>query len=365
MITITFIGHLYQEKLPRGATTLGVVFSSDKMNISVISGNRMAYPLLISLANIDLAIHSKISMDMYLLLALLPIAKFTHKDTHTHGLLHDRLTHQALHEVLVPLKIAARVRVMMSDPAGNLRYCYTPLAAYIGDTPEQSLVACMNPKASPLTMATSKQFGDPVSHPPRTGSLTLHAIRMAFEKCSPQDYRAFLKVTRALYLNGVIEPFWVDWPLSSPSKFLHPETLHHFHWFSWDHNIKWCIAVVTALEIDFCFSLLQPVIGYRRFEDGISNLKQVTGCDHRSIQRYIVGVIAGAVPCQFLIVIRVLVKFHYLAQAPRFSDQSLSKLTDALKLFHDHKDAVTQAGGRKDSWEIPKLELLQSGVPSI
>ena len=97
----------------------------------MISGNHMAYPLLISLANIDLAIHSKISMDTYLLLALLPIAKFTHKDMRTRGLLHDRLTHQALHEVLVPLKIATQVGVMMSDPAGNLRYCYTPLARAI------------------------------------------------------------------------------------------------------------------------------------------------------------------------------------------------------------------------------------------
>ena len=210
-------------------------------------------------------------------------------------------------------------------------------------------MACMNPKASPLTTATSKQFGDPISHPPCTGSLTLHAIRMVFEKCSPQDYRAFLKVARALYLNGVIELFWVDWPLSGPSEFLHPETLHHFHQFSWDHDIKWCIVVVTALEIDFRFSLLQPVIGYRGFEDGISNLKQVTGRDHHSIQRYIIGVIAGAVPRQFLIAIHVLVEFRYLAQAPRFSNQSLSKLTDTLKLFHDHKDTVTQAGGRKDS----------------
>ena len=325
----------------------------------------MAYPLLISLTNIDPAIHSKISMDTYLLLALLPIAKFTHKDTCTCGLLHDRLTHQALHVVLVPLKIAAQVGVMMSDPAGNLRYCYTPLATYIGDTPEQSLVACTNPKAFPLMMATSKQFGDPISHPPCTGLLTLHAIRMAFEKCSPQDYRVFLKVARALYLNGVIEPFWVDWPLSGPSEFLHPEMLHHFHRFSWDHDIKWCIVVVTTLEIDFCFSLLQPVIRYRGFEDGISNLKQVMGHDHRSIQQYIIGVIAGAVPHRFLIVICALVEFRYMVQAPRFSDQSLSKLTDALKLFHDHKDAVMQAGGHKDSWEIPKLELLQSVVPSI
>ena len=42
-----------QEALPPGVTTLGVVLSSDKTNISIMSGNRMAHPVLISLANID------------------------------------------------------------------------------------------------------------------------------------------------------------------------------------------------------------------------------------------------------------------------------------------------------------------------
>ena len=256
----------------------------------------MAYPLLISLANIEPAIRSKISLHTYLLLGLLPIPKFTHKDTRTRSLLHNRLFHTALNEIVELLKTAARVGVMMNNPVGNVRYCYTPLAAYIADTPELSLVACMGPKASPFTTATSKSFSNPVLHPPRTASLTLAAIRQALEKCSTQDYKAFVKVSRTLFLNGVVEPFWVDWPLSSPSGFLHPETLHHFHRFSWDHNVKWCIEVVSPLEMDFQFSLLQPTVGYRGFEDGISKLKQVTGRDHHSIQRYIIGIIAGAVP---------------------------------------------------------------------
>ncbi|KAI6023292.1 hypothetical protein EDC04DRAFT_2574795 [Pisolithus marmoratus] len=65
-----------QDKLPEGSTVLGIILSSDKMNILVMSGNRMAYPLLMSLANIIPEIHSKISMHTYLLFALLPIPKF-------------------------------------------------------------------------------------------------------------------------------------------------------------------------------------------------------------------------------------------------------------------------------------------------
>ena len=82
-----------QEALPPGTTLLGVVLSSDKTNISVMSGNRMAYLLLISLTNINASIRSKASMHAYLLLALLPTTKFLHKHTHVRGLLQDRLVH--------------------------------------------------------------------------------------------------------------------------------------------------------------------------------------------------------------------------------------------------------------------------------
>ena len=80
-----------QEALPPGATLLGVVLSSDKTNISVMSGNCMAYPLLISFTNIEPCIHSKTSLHAYLLLSLLSIAKFTHKHTRVHsGMVHQR-----------------------------------------------------------------------------------------------------------------------------------------------------------------------------------------------------------------------------------------------------------------------------------
>ncbi|KAI6103241.1 hypothetical protein EDD17DRAFT_1487291 [Pisolithus thermaeus] len=106
------------------------------------------------------------------------------------------------------------------------------------------------------------------------------------------------------------------------------------------------------------------MVGYHGFEDGILKLKQVTRCDHHAIQCYIIGVISGAVPRRFLIVVHALVNFCYLAQAPIFTDHSLDRLTNALQLFHDNKDTVMQAGVQ-DTWEIPKLKLLQSVVSNI
>ena len=206
-----------------------MILSSDKTNISVMTGNRMAHPVLISLANIDASIRSKNSLHGYLLLALLPIAKFVHKDSRIRGLLQDRLTHDVLTKLLSPLRTTATVGVMMSDPVGNLRYCYTPIAAWIADTPEESLIAATSPKTSPITVAFSKQFGDSFRHPARTAAITLATIQIACAEHTPSDYKAFLKVCRRLGLNGVTEPFWKHHLLSDPSQFINPEVLHHFH----------------------------------------------------------------------------------------------------------------------------------------
>ncbi|KAF8833078.1 hypothetical protein BDN67DRAFT_986268, partial [Paxillus ammoniavirescens] len=90
----------------------------------------------------------------------------------------------------------------------------------------------------------------------------------------------------------------------------------------------------------------------------------VTGRDHRAVQRYIIGLITGAVPRRFLVAIRALVEFRYLSQAPTFTEDSLTKVTNALQTFHDHKDTITRADVQSN-WEIPKMELLQSVVRSI
>ena len=87
---------------------------------------------------------------------------------------------------------------------------------------------------------------------------------------------------------------------------------------------------------------------------------------------YSLGVIAGAVPRPFLLTIRALMDFCYLAQAPQISEAGCGKIDASLALFHENKQAILNAGarcGKKNkpinNWLIPKLELFQSVVPSI
>ena len=336
-----------------------------------MTGNRMAHPLLLSLANLNMDFRMKSSNHAFLLLALLPIPSFIHQNKRLRGLLTDRLIHECLDFILELLKTAARVGIMMSDPLGWRRFCFTPLAAYVVDTPESTLLAGVAGKTSSVTMASFKQFGDNFRHEPRTASTTIAQLHAVEAKADPWDLVTYFKAASEFRLNGVHRPFWTDWPMSDPSVFLTPEPLHHWHKAFWDHDARWCINVVGAAELDFRFSVLHQHVGFRHFKQGISSLKQVTGREHREVQRSIVAVIADAVPPNFLIAIRALMDFRYLAQSMEIDEQMCTKIDTALKEFHAHKDSVIAAGGRRgkghviDNWYIPKLEFLQSVVPSI
>ncbi|KAG1740111.1 uncharacterized protein EDB91DRAFT_1237347 [Suillus paluster] len=205
----------------------------------------------------------------------------------------------------------------MSDPVGNIRHCFTPLAAYIVDTPEACMLACVRGKTCPFTLASF------------------------FAACA--DFQ----------LNGVFAPFWKGWRFSDPAIFLTLEALYHWHKQFYDHNIQWCLVVLGAVEFDFRILILQPITGYHHFSNGISKLKQVMGRVHRDIQCYIVGLIAGAAP------------------SPSPDDSVLTSINRSLTIFHDNKDAIMTLGARMgtkraiDNWHIPKLELMQSITASI
>ena len=338
-----------------------------------MTGGRVAHPLLISLANLSMEFRNKALNHSFLLLALLPIVKFIQKKKKIRGMLDARLYHHCLDVVLAPLKAAAQLGVMLSDPLGNIRWCFTPLASFIVDTPEAQLISCAGGKSSPVTKAYHEHFGDDFRHPSRTGSSTLDIInKINGTPTALESVEKYEKIAKSYRLNGVQLPFWRDWPLSSdPSTFLTSEPLHHWHKLFWDHDIRWCIHAVGAAEIDFRFSVLHNRTGYRHFKEGISQLKQVTGREQRDIQRYVLVVIADAVPPQFLIAIRALLEFRYLAQSPVINETVCEQISNALSLFHQHKQAILDAGarrGKKDvilHWQIPKLELLQSVVSGI
>ena len=197
----------------------------------------------------------------------------------------------------------------------------------------------------------------------------LHALK---ETLNPWDLASFVNAAKKKKLNGVHCPFYRDWPLSDPSKFFTPELLHHWHKMFWDHDIKWCIHILSGAEIDFRFLILHLHTGLWQFHKGVSKLNQVTGREHCNIQHYIILVIADAIPKDLLILICSLMDFQYLAQAPPISGQTCMEINLALKEFHNHKSTIISPSARIgkhrkiiNNWYISKLKLLQSVTLSI
>ncbi|KAG0695794.1 hypothetical protein DFH29DRAFT_879790 [Suillus ampliporus] len=244
-----------QSQYPRGATILSTVLSSNKTNITTMTGTRIAHPLLLSLANIS----------------------------------------------------------------------------YIVDTPEAAMLVCMCRKTSPFTMASYLQFGDHFRHPARTRAITL--AQLASITVDPNDLEAYFEACAEHWLNGVYAPFWEGFPHADPSIFLTPELLHHWHKEFYDHSLQWCLKVVGTQELDFRFSILQPITGYHHFAGGILKLKQVTGRVHHDIQHYIVSLISGVARLRYV---------------PSWMSGARMGVKKPI-----------------NNWFIPKLELLQSITSSM
>ena len=343
-----------------------------------MTGDHVSHPLVITLANLDAEVRMKSSFGSLTLLALLPIPKFIDVKKALRGVLENRVSHACLDLVCEPLKKASREGAWMSDFIGDIRRCYTPLVGYIADTPEATALTSVAGKTSHLTTAFGPQFGDDHRHPSRTSNNILSSLASLASSIDPWDLAAYTKEAKTVHrLNGVHRPFWRDWTLPTgalvdPQHIFPIEILHHFHKRFWDHDMKWSIRAVGEDEINFRFSILQPRCGARHFSAGVVDLKQVTGREHRDLQRYILGVIAGAAPDEFIVCIQALLDLHYLAQMPNIPTDALEEIEATLKIFHNHKNTILNSGyrvGKKknpiDNFEIPKLELLHSVVTSI
>ncbi|KAG2111131.1 hypothetical protein DEU56DRAFT_874448 [Suillus clintonianus] len=253
------------------------------------------------LANIKMATRNKASSHAFLLTALLPIAEFLHP------VKRNAEFHQCLDIVLEPLKQAARI-----GP---------------DDLPKMTL------------------------------------DQLSSISCDPLDVEGYFNACAPFRLSGVAQPFWRDWSLADPHVFFTPEPLHHWHREFYDHDVKWCLAAVGEQELDFRFSVSQPLTTFRHFKDGISKLKQVTGRAQRDMQRYIVALIADAAPRSVVIAVRALMDFRYISQATTIDEAHCQRFSQEIIACGARRGAKSKQV--LDNWHIPKLELMQSVEPSI
>lgn len=120
--------------------------------------------------------------------------------------------------------------------------------------------------------------------------------------------------------------------------------------------------MVGGKELDRRMASLQPLVGCCHWANGVSKLKQLTGKEHRDLEKILVLCIAGAVTPNVLISIRAMDEFIFQAQGILIYEEQNHALCKALHEFHHFKIAIVKAGGRWGKngpildFNIPKLE---------
>lgn len=363
-----------QDRLPHGHGMIGVMGASDKTPLTIGTGNKEMHPVLLSIANIDPSVRMKATSHSFVLAAYLPIPKFKDVSPTVHAALVAQAYHASLSIVTENLQVAEQHGAEMSDYDGFKRVNHTPLVSWISDLPEMHSISCTLQNQSPLSLAAIHQFGDDQFLRPqaaRTRDHTLDNItraRLAVPP-GPAGFPTFVTEAAKYGLLAVVDPFWARWGQACPSDFLTPDALHGWHKFFFDHIVQWAINMVGGPELDRRMAALQPLVGVRHWPKGVSKLKQLTGKEHRDLEKIIVPCIAGAVPPQVLISIRAMNDFIFHAQGLLIYEEQAAGIAIALHEFHHYKVAIIKAGGRMGKhgpilhFNIPKLETMAK-VPS-
>lgn len=277
-----------------------------------------------------------------------------------------KLFHDSLRAMLKPLIEAGKNGVNMVCSDGLVRRVFPILAAYVADYPEQCLVSCCMKGRCPKCRVKAKKLGEYEVSAGRDPEYTLNVLRRKKE-LEEEGVRVNYSLFDDEGLRPIYEPFWADLPHCNIFQSFTPDLLHQLHKGVFkDHLVSWCTALVGEEELDDRFASMSAHPHLRHFKDGISTISQWTGAEHKELEKVFLGALANAegVTTGVVKAVRAGLDFIYYAQLRSHSDKTLEAMEDALREFHEHKDAFVKAGVRKD-FEIPKLHAMKHYVEMI
>ncbi|KAG8939336.1 hypothetical protein FRC03_006360 [Tulasnella sp. 419] len=100
--------YITQDKLKEGATVIPVILSSDKTKLSVFSGDKVAWPVYLTIGNVPKGIRRRPSMHATILLGYIPTSKLECFSANRRAEEGYKLFHLCMNHILAPLKEAGQ-----------------------------------------------------------------------------------------------------------------------------------------------------------------------------------------------------------------------------------------------------------------
>ncbi|KAI0737726.1 hypothetical protein C8Q80DRAFT_1114756 [Daedaleopsis nitida] len=348
-----------QLSLPVGATIAPVILASDKTTLSRMSGDKSAWPVYLTIGNIDKGTRRKPSMHATVLLGYLPVSKLECFSEKRRSLEVYRLFHKCMHALLEPLIAAGTHGIDMVCSDGFVRRVYPILAAYVADHPEQCLIAGCQENFCPKCQIDPKKRREPGYYHLRDPTQTVSILDCAAQgDRSPEFARLGLRP---------IDPFWKHLPHCNIFLAITPDILHQLHKGIFkDHLVSWATKSVEGgkEEFDRRFKAMPKQSGLRHFKNGISKVSQWTGTEHKNMERVFMGVVAGAGEGDVTWTVRAVLDFVHYAHFEKHTDLSLNNLHSSWLGYHRYKLVFRRLGVRRH-FNFPKGHSTEHYEPSI
>jgi Plavaka transposase len=263
-------------------------------------------------------------------------------------------------QMLQPLEAAGVNGVAMASGDGVVRQTHPLYAIFVGDYPEQILVACVKKSDCPVCPTTQKELrdGDKLNY--RDMDAVLDAVNGA-DMLGPTDY---LCACTDAGIKPIYGPFWQFMPYIHIFRSITPNILHQLYQGVIKHLCAWLKAVFGPVKIDACCRRLPQNHHIHLFMKGITTLSRLSGQEHGYICHILLGLIIDLClpnnhsPIHLVHAVRALLDALYISQYPLHSTKTLALLNNAITRFEQNKQVFVDLGIRED-FNINKFHFLK------
>ncbi|KAJ7263772.1 hypothetical protein C8J57DRAFT_1230967 [Mycena rebaudengoi] len=349
-----------QELLLKGSTLVPIIIASDKTQLTRFVGDKQAWPVYLTIGNIDKETRRTPTARATVLLGYIPVSKFEIFFKKNRSATAHQFFHDCMAVMLEALKVAGRKAVDMNCSDGFVRKMFLILAAYIADYPEQCLVCCCRENSCPRCLVTPKCRGE------KLDDSVFHGTEETLLALSEQAAREFPVEFIEQNLHP-INPFWADLPHCDIFSSMTPDLLHELHnGVFGEHIVSWATSATYGQteEIDRRFRAMTPHPAIRHFKKGISLTTQWTGTERKNMEKVFLGILANTTDSGVQRAVRGILDFIYYAHFEVHCDDSLARLDAAWAAFHDDKNIFIELSIH-EHFNINKLHKLKHYIDSI